>query len=322
MNAKKICYCLLAGVLAIGSFTGCGNSGAKKVSVPINVAALNGPTGMGMVKLMEDESDKYNISLYQSPDEIVGKLVSGEIDIACIPSNLAAVLYNKTQKGITLLGTNTLGVLYIVENGETIKSLADLKGKTIIMSGKGATPEFILDTVLASAGLDVARDVTVEFMANHTDVASKVITNPGTIALLPEPHVSIAEAKAKTVKVAIDMNAAWQESQKTDLPMGVIVARNDFIKEKGKDLGAFLESYKKSVAFVNKNVDEAAALIAKHKIIPNAAVAKKAIPKCNIVFKDAKESKDSINKFYEVISKIDPKSVGGSIPDEAFYGER
>lgn len=348
MRTKKIIYLIAAGVMALGMLTGCSgkqetassntqsqevntetkttNKDAKEtdtakpvVGTEINIAVLNGPTGMGMAKLMEDEADTYHISLYQSPDEIVGKIVSGEVDIACIPSNLAAVLYNKTKKDITLLGTNTLGVLYIVENGETVKSLKDLKDKKILMSGKGAAPEFIFDTVLSSAGLDPTKDVTVTFVANHTDVVSQVVANPGTIGLLPEPHVSIAQAKEKKVNVAIDLNAAWQESQKTDLPMGVIVARSTFIKERGSELEAFLESYKKSVDFVNSNVDEAAPLMAKYKIIPSEAVAKTAIPKCNIVFKDAQTSKECINKFYQIISTIDPKSVGGKVPDEAFY---
>ncbi len=319
MKRKKLLHLILVGVMAIGVLTGCVGKSASKVSEPLRIAALNGPTGMGMAKLMEEESDKYTISLYQSPDEIVGKLVSGELDIACIPSNLAAVLYQKTQKGISLLGTNTLGVLYIVENGETIKNLEDLKGKKIILSGKGSTPEFIMNNILLSADINPSKDVTIEFMANHTDVVSTVVANPGTIALLPEPHVSIAQAKGEGIKVVLDMNAAWEESESVDLPMGVIVASNTFIKEKENDLGVFLESYKKSVEFVNNSPDEAAVLIEKYKIIPSSEIAKGAIPKCNIVFRDAQKSKVSLQKFYEILNAIEPKSIGGSIPDEAFY---
>ena len=143
---------------------------------------------------------------------------------------LAAVLFSKTQKEIQLLGTNTLGVLYIAQNGETIKNIEDLKGKTLIASGKGGTPEYILNNILLSAGIDPQNDVTVQFMANHTDVVSKLVASPGTIALLPEPHVSIAKAKDENIKVAIDLNVAWAEKQETDLPMGVIVARKEFIE--------------------------------------------------------------------------------------------
>lgn len=307
---------LIFGVIALIATTmGCSYQTKKT----IHIAALNGPTGMGIVKLMEEEKENYEISLYQNPDEIVGKVVNGEVDVACIPSNMGAVLYNKTKGNVKLLGINTLGVLYIVENGQTINKLEDLKGKTILASGKGSTPEFILNHVLSTVGIDYEKDVTIKYLANHADIASQLAANEGTIALLPQPFVTTVLAKNDKVRMAIDINEVWANSENVDLPMGVIIGQKEFVENRKADLKVFLEDYKKSVSFIEEDLDAAAELVAKYKIVPSAEVAKKAIPKCNIVFRDSQESKETLNKFYEIISKDEPKSVGGKIPDEAFY---
>lgn len=316
-RAKKI-----FAVLSLMSAVLLGGCATKPVE-PLEVAALNGPTGIGMVQMLEEmegaENPKYNIVLYQSPDEIVGKVVSGELDIACVPSNLGAVLYNKTEGGIKLLGMNTLGVLYIVENGQTVQNIEDLKGKTILSSGKDSTPEFVLNYILNEAGLVPGEDVTVEFMGNHSDIASKLMAEEGTIALLPEPFVTTVLAKDENIRMAIDVNEAWNNLNQMDLPMGIIVANANVVKDNAKGIEAFLEDYEASVKFVDENLEDAAALVEKFGIVPNAALAKVAIPKCNIVYRDSSDSEDSLNKFYEILEQANPKAVGGKLPDEAFY---
>lgn len=316
-KAKKI-----FAVLSLMSAVLLGGCATKPVE-PLEVAALNGPTGIGMVQMLEEmegaENPKYNIVLYQSPDEIVGKVVSGELDIACVPSNLGAVLYNKTEGGIKLLGMNTLGVLYIVENGQTVQNIEDLKGKTILSSGKDSTPEFVLNYILNEAGLVPGEDVTVEFMGNHSDSASKLMAEEGTIALLPEPFVTTVLAKDENIRMAIDVNEAWNNLNQMDLPMGIIVANANVVKDNAKGIEAFLEDYEASVKFVDENLEDAAALVEKFGIVPNAALAKVAIPKCNIVYRDSSDSEDSLNKFYEILEQANPKAVGGKLPDEAFY---
>lgn len=316
-KAKKI-----FAVLSLMSAVLLGGCATKPVE-PLEVAALNGPTGIGMVQMLEEmegaENPKYNIVLYQSPDEIVGKVVSGELDIACVPSNLGAVLYNKTEGGIKLLGMNTLGVLYIVENGQTVQNIEDLKGKTILSSGKDSTPEFVLNYILNEAGLVPGEDVTVEFMGNHSDIASKLMVEEGTIALLPEPFVTTVLAKDENIRMAIDVNEAWNNLNQMDLPMGIIVANANVVKDNAKGIEAFLEDYEASVKFVDENLEDAAALVEKFGIVPNAALAKVAIPKCNIVYRDSSDSEDSLNKFYEILEQANPKAVGGKLPDEAFY---
>lgn len=316
-KAKKI-----FAVLSLMSAVLLGGCATKPVE-PLEVAALNGPTGIGMVQMVEEmegaENPKYNIVLYQSPDEIVGKVVSGELDIACVPSNLGAVLYNKTEGGIKLLGMNTLGVLYIVENGQTVQNIEDLKGKTILSSGKDSTPEFVLNYILNEAGLVPGEDVTVEFMGNHSDIASKLMAEEGTIALLPEPFVTTVLAKDENIRMAIDVNEAWNNLNQMDLPMGIIVANANVVKDNAKGIEAFLKDYEASVKFVDENLEDAAALVEKFGIVPNAALAKVAIPKCNIVYRDSSDSEDSLNKFYEILEQANPKAVGGKLPDEAFY---
>lgn len=316
LKMKKIISSLIVGVMTLALGVGC-NQSAEQTKV-LKVAALNGPTGMGMVQLLEDK-EQYEVTLYQSPDEIVGKVVSGEVDLACVPSNMGAVLYNKTQKAVSLVGINTQGVLYIVENGNSINNLEDLKGKTIIASGKGGTPEYVLTQLLKSAGLDPEQDVTIDYLTNHTDVVTKLVAEEGTIALLPEPHVTIATTKQASLLVAVDLNEAWQEKEGSTLPMGVILAQNTLVKEDEEALSSFLKDYEASVNFVNEKSEEAAALMEKYGIIAKKEIAIKAIPNCHIVLEQGETAKIHLETFYKVLEALNPKAIGGTLPDEAFY---
>ena len=287
----------------------------------IKIAALKGPTGMGMVKLMEDNKDTYDVSLFDSPDQIISKIVNGEVDGASVPSNLAPILYNKTKGGVQLLGANTLGVLYIVENGNTIKNIKDLKGKTIYASGKGSTPEFVLNYILKKNGLEPDKDVKIEYKMQHSDIAAAVASKEVKIAVLPEPFVTTTKMKNNDLQVPIDLTKEWEKVSEgnSKLVMGTLVFRKDFIDKREKDVDEFLSKYKNSVDFVNKNKEEAGKLIEKYGIIPKAKVAEMAIPKCNIVFISAKDVKESLDKFYNILKENDPKSIGGKMPDEKFY---
>lgn len=293
----------------------------QAVKEKLKIAVLKGPTGMGIVKLMEENKESYDISLYDSPDQIVSKVVNGDVDGAAVASNLAPILYNKTKGEVQLVGINTLGVLYIVENGNTIKNIKDLKGKTIYISGKGATPEFVLNYLLKQNGLDPNKDIKIEFKAQHSEVASLIASKKASIAVLPEPFVTTTQMKDKDLKVAVDLTKEWEKASKntSKLIMGTLVFRKDFLDKRGAEMSEFLVKYKDSVDFVNKNVVEAGKLIEKNGIIPKAKVAEMAIPKCNIVFMGAQEGKESLNEFYTVLKDSDPKSIGGKLPDESFY---
>ena len=309
---------LILSISIAGMLIGCAPEPEEMMTAPVKIGSLNGPTGIGMVKLMEDP-DKYLVTMYQSPDEVVGKIISGEVDVAAVPSNLAAVLYNKLEGDIELVGVNTLGVLYIVENGEAVTDLSALKGKTIVASGKGGTPEFILNQLLIKAGLDPQKDITVNWLLNHSDVASTLMAKEGTIAMLPQPFTTIVTEKNPKGRVAVDMNAEWKTLMDMELPMGVLIAQRSFVEEREADLTIFLKDYAASVDFVNSDIEGAAELVSQFGIIPDIQIAKKAIPKCNIVFISAQNGKADLANFYKIISAIDPKSIGGTMPDEDFY---
>ena len=308
---KRIALLTLAVVLLFA--LGC----AKAPTEPVNIAALKGPTGMGISYMMEDTA-KYNVELQDAPDVVVGKFVSGEIDIAAVPLNLAAVLYNKTEGNVVLLNLDTLGVLYIVENGETVQSLADLAGKTIYASGEGATPQYVLDYLLAQNGL--TDQVTVEYVGEHTALAAMVASGEAQIALLPEPFVSAVMVKNPAVRVALDLNTAWEEASGTKLVMGVYIASRTFYNEHPDQVKAFLADYAASVEKVNTFAD-AAQKIADLGIVGSAAIAEQAIPRSYIVSITGEEAKFAASAVLNVLFTANPASVGGKLPGDDLYAK-
>lgn len=293
----------------------------------LRIAGLKGPTTMGLVNLMSDEvASNYNFTMYGAADEIVPLLVKGDLDAAAVPANLAATLYNKTNGAVEVACINTLGVLYIVENGETVNSVGDLKGQTIVTTGKGATPEYVLRYVLTENGVDPDSDVTIEYCSEATEALSKVQAGEATIAMLPQPFVTTAQTKSENIRVALDLTEEWDEIQaESDAPStlvtGVVVGRTVFVAEHPEAVSAFLEHYRASVEYVNANVDEAAQLVGQYEIVA-AEVAQKALPECNIVFIEGVEMKDSLSGYLSVLFEQNPKSVGGALPDDAFYYSR
>ncbi len=316
-------------MLAMSLFAGCGSDAEDDaadvpatVSEIVNVAALNGPTGMGMVKLM-DMTDKYAVTTYQAPTDITGKLISGEVDVAALPSNMAAVLYNKTEGQVVAVSPIALGVLYMLGNDADVTEVADLAGKTIYASGQGGTPEYVLQKVLANAGLTMGEDVQVEWLASHADVNQKLLGEAGAVAMVPEPFVSTAlAAAAEGVAQIFDMNELWTEATGQALPMGVLVARKDFVEERADDLKVLLNDYQTSVDFVNGDAAEAAKLIVEKGFIGKESIAEAAIPKCQIVLyagENAKDGADILKTFNETLFEMAPASVGGALPNEDLY---
>ncbi len=318
---KKFVSVLLSLVLML-SLTAC--AFAEPMA---NVAALKGPTAMGMVKMMSDDAGaNWNFSIAAAADEIAPKLIQGELDIAAVPANLAATLYNKTQGKIQVLAINTLGVLYIIENGETVQSIDDLKGKTIYSAGQGATPEYALNYILTENGIDPTTDVNIIFSKEHTECLNALLNDENAVALLPQPFVTTAMTKAPGVRIALDLNQLWADVQEgkenpSALLTGVVVARSEFIQNNPEAVAAFMDSYAASVAFANENVDETAALIGSYEIVPEA-VAQKALPYCCIVMIEGEEMQQKLSGYLQVLFDQNPASVGGAMPDEAFYFQR
>ena len=290
-----------------------------------SIAALKGPTAMGLVKLMKDsESDEttgneYTFTLAGSADEVTPALLKGELDMACVPANLAAVLYNKTEGEIEVLAVNTLGVLYIVENGESVQSMADLKGKTIVAAGKGSTPEYALRYLLTENGIDPDNDVTIDWKSEHSECVAALASGQASVALLPQPFVTVAQSKIEGLRMALDLNAEWDALDNgSALITGVIVARRAVVEENPAAVEAFLKDYAASVDWVNANTAEAAELIGGYDIV-DATVAEKALPYCNIVCVTGTEMMDMLSGYLSVLWEQDAESVGGGMPNDDFY---
>ncbi len=288
----------------------------------INVYALKGPTGIGLVKVMNDNDGTYNFTLVGAPDEVVAAVASGNADIACVPTNLAATLNKKTEGKAQLVALNTLGVLHIVTSNPDINTLEDLKGKTLWATGQGSTPEYVLNYILEANGL--ADDVTVEYKAEHAELATLAASGAVDVALLPEPHVTSVLNQNKDFRIAMDVTelfnqAAAGKGENAVLSMGCVIVNKEWAANNADQLAAFMDAYAASVEFVNTNVDEASQMVEAQGIIPKAAVAKKAIPNCHIVFITGEEMKNQIAPFFQVLYNANPKSVGGELPGEDFY---
>lgn len=349
---KKLLSLALTLALAL-SLAGCGktdpqDTGAEDqtqteeqteepVSESYAIAALKGPTAMGLVKLMSDADEKaaqmldsskpyegevgnlYTFTLAASADEVSPLLMKGELDMACVPANLAAVLYQKTEGDIVTLAVNTLGVLYIVENGNAVTSMADLAGKTIVASGKGSTPEYALRYLLSENGLDPDADVTIDWKSEHSECVTALATGAATIAMLPQPFVTVAENKISGLRTALDLTEQWDALDNgSALLTGVIVARREVVEQNPAAVDAFLKDYAGSVEWVNANPADAAELIGSYGIV-EAAVAEKALPHCNIVCITGGEMKDKLSGYLQVLFDADASSVGGALPGDDFY---
>lgn len=333
---KKITAILLAVAMTVTAFAGCGKNEeqakepqktektvekTKEASENVKIMALKGPTAMGMVEMMENSD--YDFSITASVDEVAPSLLQGKAEIAAIPANLASVLYNKTKGDIQVLAINTLGVLYLVENGETIQSVTDLKGKTIYASGKGATPEYALNYILSSNGINLETDVTIEWKSEHAECVAALANEEHGVAMLPQPFVTTAQAKNPQIRTALDFTREWDALQegkekKSSMITGVVVARKEFVEENPEEIQEFLKEYHTSVDYVNENVTDAAQLMEKYDIV-SAAVAEKALPACNIVCIDGEEMEEKLSGYLEVLKTQNPQAVGGEIPNHDFY---
>lgn len=287
----------------------------------LSVGALKGPTAMGMIRMISDDGvNRYTLA--GSADELTPALIKGDLDAACVPANLAAVLYNKTEGQIVTLAVNTLGVLYVVENGgETVRSMADLKGRTIVAAGKGSTPEFGLRYLLEQNGLDPDKDVTIDWKSEHAECVAALAAGTADLALLPQPFVTVAQGKlGDSLRVALDLTAEWDALDNgSAMITGVVVARRDLVENRPEAVEGFLKDYAASVEWVNANPAEAAELIAENGIIESAAIAEKALPHCNIVCLTGQEMFEKLSGYLQVLADAAPESVGGALPRDDFY---
>lgn len=312
----SIAFCIMI-------LTGCGNS---VETTDIRVGSLKGPTSMGLVYLM-NRSEKgetaynYTFTIEAAADVLLSKMVSGDIDIILVPANVASVLYNKTDGGVSVIDINTLGVLYMVSGDVSIRSMEDLKGKTVYLTGKGTTPDYVLRYLLTENDLTI-NDMDIEYKSEATEVAAVLAENPEAVGVLPQPFVTAACMQNEELSVVIDMTKEWAAVQGEDagsLVTGVTIAMNDFLQENPEAAAEFMKEHKASAAYANAYVEEAAALVAVYGIIDKVPVAVKAMPYCNITYIDGEDMKRVLSGYLEVLYRQDASSVGGSLPDDDFY---
>lgn len=348
MKTIKLTALMLSLLMIFGLFVGCAGNGndtadtttaadvdaqttpadednnATKDDTVIRIGGMTGPTSIGLVKVMEDNEagtskNKYEFTVVGAADEITPKLVKGELDIAALPANLASVLYNNTEGKVKLLAINTLGVLYVVGKGETVTSVADLRGKTIYATGKGSTPEYTLRYILTKNGIDPDKDVTIEFKSEPAEIVAMFKQNGSGIAMLPQPYVTVAKTQVEGLETLLDLTAEWDKiGDGTRLLTGTLVVRAEFAEQHPELIASFLEEYKASTEYVNANVEDAANLVEKFGIF-KAAVAKVAIPQCNITFVAGEDLKPLIEGYLKVLYEQKAAAVGGKLPDDNFY---
>ena len=299
---------------------------AETADGALRVAGLKGPTTMGLVNLLSMEEDgtasmDYDLQLYGAADEIVPLLMKGELDMAAIPANLAATLYQKTEGGIQAVAVNTLGVLYVVEKGgDTIQSMADLAGRTILSTGKGTTPEYVLRYLLTKNGLDPDKDVKIEYYSEASEVTAQMAASKkDAIAVLPQPYVTAAQLKDSSLRVVLDLTKEWNKVCDTQLITGVTVVRTEYAKENPDIVANFLRDYEKSIKAAQTDIAGTAALCEETGVVAKKAIAQKALPQCNIVYRVGDEMKADVNAYLKVLYDASPAAVGGKLPDANFY---
>lgn len=295
-------------------------------AVVVRVGGMSGPTSMGLVKLMNDAEHGETANEYEFADlsteasAFVAPLSTGELDIAAVPSNLASVLYNNTDGGIQVLAINNLCVLSIVERGESIQSMTDLKGKTIYATGEGATPEYTLRYLLKENGINPDADVEIQWCSDTTEILSYVTNDEEAIAMLPQPFVTVALSQVEDLRIAIDLNDAWTALENgCEQITGVIVVRKEFAEQYPDAVDTFLSEYEASMKYTAEDAAGAAELIEQYGIVAKAAVAEKALPGCHLNFEAGNEMKTSLEGFLQILYDENPASIGGSMPGEDFY---
>ncbi len=326
MKTTKFLALILALLMIAMAAVSCGQKPDTELEIKINM--LNGTTALGMAKMIVDANNdademNYNIELFTSADGITGPIVSGECDIAALPTNVAAKLYKASGGKVQLLAVNTLGVLYLLQNGTTVTSFEDLKGKTIYLPGAGSNPEYITAALLEANGLKVGEDVILDTTSYPSPDAlqTALVSNIAGVelAVLPEPKVTVTQMNNSAVQIAMNFTDKWEEVYgENTLAQGCLVVNTEFAKTHPEELAKFLEDYKASVEYVMSGSDEAINTIVEAGILPKAPIAKKALPNCNICFIDGDDMKTAMTVFYEKLFESNNASIG-AIPDDGFY---
>lgn len=302
------------------------DAGSGTKGVKIRVGSLKGPTSMGLVYLMDQAGKQatfndYEFTMTAAADELLPAVIAGDLDIVLVPANVASVLYMKTEGGVSVIDINTLGVLYMVSGDDSIEDMSDLKGRTVCLTGKGTTPDYVFQYLLRENGLTMA-DVNLEYKSEATEVAAVLTQMPEAVGVLPQPFVTAACAQNEKLSVVMDLTEEWAAVQGeggSSLVTGVTLVRSSFLEGNREAVEKFMEEHKASAAYANEHVEEAAELVVEAGIIDKAPVAAKAMPQCNITYIDGDEMKTALSGYLAVLFEQDAASVGGGLPGDEFY---
>ena len=294
-------------------------AGPETEQVAVRIGSLKGPTSIGLLELMEQAENgenSYSFTMETQADALLPKMVSGEMDIALVPANVASVLYNKTQGGVVAIDINTLGVLYMVSGDETIGSAADLAGHTIYTTGKGTTPEYVLQYILNGNGVEAQ----VEYKSEAAEVAAVLAEEPEAVGMLPQPFATVALKKNDRLQIVLDMTKEWEAlDADSALVTGVTIVRKEFLEEHPEAVDTFLAAHKESTEHAKNDTADAAAQMVERGILENAQIAQAAIPYCNLVCLQGADMQGRLASYLSVLYAADPASVGGALPGEDFY---
>ena len=313
---KTLITCAISGsMLAGGSISAFAEDAVR-------VGGMKGPTTMGLVQFMNEEETEgdgeYTFQMVTAADELTGAFVAGNVDIALVPANMASILYHKTEGNVQVIDINTLGVLYLVTADESISTIADLKGKTVYSTGKGQTPEYVLNYLIGANGLS-QDDVTVEFKSEATEVVSALVQDETAIGILPQPFATAACKQNENLKEVCDLTKEWENTGNGTLVTGVTIAKKDYIEANPEIIDDFLDEHEDSIEEANEEPEKTAELIAAAGIVEKAPVAQAALPKCNLKYMDGEEMKAALSGYLGVLMEQAPESIGGSLPEDDFY---
>ncbi len=316
---KKTFLRIIAFAAMLVLIAGCAKDAGEPESVNVRVGSLKGPTSIGIIRMIHEQANSnYSFTMETQADVLLSSMISGQLDIALIPANVASVLYKKTEGGVSVIDINTLGVLYMVSGDKGIKEMKDLEGRTVYTTGAGTTPEYVLRYLLKENGL--SDKVNIEFKSEATEVAALLAEDETAVGMLPQPFVTVATSQNEALSVVLDMTKEWDAlNNGSKLVTGVTVVRNDFLKEHPEAVSTFLKDHAADAAFVTSDTETASAYVAEAGIIEKAPVAAKAIPYCNIVSISGQEMKAALSGYLQVLYEQDPSSVGGSLPVSDFY---
>ncbi|MDR2715047.1 MAG: ABC transporter substrate-binding protein [Coriobacteriales bacterium] len=345
-----VTICVTATLAGAAVLTSCNNTlphNEGEESIVVRVASLKGPTSIGLAYFFEEAGqiylpdedtaeasanpenpekpvfpegpkNSYAFNIYGTADEILPALTTGEIDIAVLPANVAAVLHQKTKGGVQVLNINNLGVLYVVSADDSLTSLKDLSNRTVLMVGKGTTPEYVMNALLEASG---AKNVNLEYRSEATELAAVISSDPTALAVLPEPYVTAVTTKNPNLAARISLTEAWNEFVPGEslLVTGVTVVRTEFAEAHPEVVAEFIAHQRASVEAVNNNPARSGRLVETMQIIDNAAIAEKAIPRCNLVCLTGTEMKEALEGYLQVLYAQNPDSIGGALPTDDFY---